>query len=167
MLQAKERALTLCSSIVFTSYSHLCRNPNLELTTKVRGCKVAGQKKDSRITSHAPKSAKSVKEWTFTLPSGLPCWELDSQMDSQIFRAWLQGSKPIAFKSYFYHWKAIKIHMSKMGSHYPFGHLKHKLWAKERSWIKLTIWFPTIKSRELILFPTIHAMCNIPLESSW
>jgi hypothetical protein len=23
--------------------------------------------------------------------------------------------------------------MSKMGSHYPFGHLKHKLWSKERS----------------------------------
>jgi hypothetical protein len=30
--------------------------------------------------------------------------------------------------------------MSKMGSHDPFGHLKHKLWPKERSKIKLSIW---------------------------
>jgi hypothetical protein len=27
--------------------------------------------------------------------------------------------------------------MSKMGSHCPFGHLKHKLWAKERSRVKV------------------------------
>ncbi len=27
--------------------------------------------------------------------------------------------------------------MSKMGSHDPFGHLQHKLWQKERSWVKI------------------------------
>jgi hypothetical protein len=40
---------------------------------------VAGLEVDPRVTSHAPgsaKSAKSVREWTFTLPSELPCWEL-------------------------------------------------------------------------------------------
>jgi hypothetical protein len=42
--------------------------------------------------------------------------------------------------------------MSKMGSHHPFEHLKHKLWSKERSRVKLTIWLSTIKSRELIWF---------------
>jgi hypothetical protein len=26
--------------------------------------------------------------------------------------------------------------MSKMGSHDPFGHFKHKLWLKEKSWVK-------------------------------
>jgi hypothetical protein len=30
-----------------------------------------------------------------------------------------------------------------MGSHHPFGHLKHKLWSKEKLRIKLTIWLPT------------------------
>jgi len=30
--------------------------------------------------------------------------------------------------------------MSKMGLHDPFGHLKHKLWPKERSGVKLSIW---------------------------
>jgi len=41
--------------------------------------------------------------------------------------------------------------MSKMGSHDPFGHPKHKLWPKERSEVKLAIWFPTTKSQELNL----------------
>jgi len=35
-----------------------------------------------------------------------------------------------------------------MGSHRPFGHLKHKLWPKEKPGVKLTIWLSTIKSQE-------------------
>jgi hypothetical protein len=35
-----------------------------------------------------------------------------------------------------------------MGSHCSFGHLKHKLWPKEGSGVKLPIWLPTRKSRE-------------------
>jgi hypothetical protein len=50
---------------------------------------------DPGVTSHAPGSAKSVREGTLTLPNELPCWELESQMDSQIFRARLQGSNPL------------------------------------------------------------------------
>jgi len=38
--------------------------------------------------------------------------------------------------------------MSKMGLHDPFGHFKHKLWPKERSAIKLSIWLLTTKSQE-------------------
>jgi hypothetical protein len=56
--------------------------------------------------------------------------------------------------------------MSKMGSHDPFGHLKHKLWPKERSGIKLAVWLPTIKSQELIRSPCVQVTCDIPLESS-
>jgi hypothetical protein len=39
-----------------------CRNPSLGFVTKARGCKFAGQEGDPRITSHAPESAKSVRE---------------------------------------------------------------------------------------------------------
>jgi hypothetical protein len=63
------------------------RNLNFRLTTKARGCKVASQERDLGVISRAPGSAKSVREWTLTLLSELPCWELDSQMDSQIFKA--------------------------------------------------------------------------------
>jgi hypothetical protein len=56
--------------------------------------------------------------------------------------------------------------MSKMGLHDPFGHSKHKLSPKERSRIKLTIWFPTITSWESPWFPCVQVACHIPLESS-
>jgi hypothetical protein len=66
-------------------------------------------KRKTRESHHMlPGVPKNVKEWTFTLPSELPCWELESQMNSRIFRAKLQGSKPIALKSSLYHWKNIE-----------------------------------------------------------
>jgi hypothetical protein len=48
----------------------------------------------------------------------------------------------------------------------PFGHLKHKLWPKERSGVKLAIWLPTTKSRELTKFGRVQEACDIPLEIS-
>ncbi len=52
-----------------------------------------------------------------------------------------------------------------MGLHDPFGWLKHKLWLKERSRVKLAIWLSTTKSRELPWFPYVQVACNILLES--
>jgi hypothetical protein len=37
---------------------------------------------------------------------------------------------------------------AQMALHGPFGHLQPKLWAKEESGIKLSVWLPTTKSRE-------------------
>jgi hypothetical protein len=144
-----------------------CRNPNLGLTTKARGCKVAGEERHPIATSHVPGSAKSVREWNLTPISELPCWELKSQKDSQIFRAQLQGSKILVSKFFLYHCKAIEVCISKIGSHRPFEHLKHKLWPKERPGVKLEIWLPTTKSQESTRFPCVHVKCDIPLESSW
>jgi hypothetical protein len=56
--------------------------------------------------------------------------------------------------------------MSKMGSHDSFGHLKHKLWPKERPEVKLAIWLPTTKSRESTRFTWLQMTCHISLESS-
>jgi hypothetical protein len=56
--------------------------------------------------------------------------------------------------------------MSEMGSHDPFGHLKHKLWPKEGPWVKLLIWLPTTKSQESPRFPCVQVACHISLESS-
>jgi hypothetical protein len=89
-----------------------------------------------------------------------------SQMNSQFgnFLKQLQESKLIGLKCYLYHWKSLRTHMCKMGSHDPFGHPKHKLWPKERLGVKLAIWLPTIKSQELPRFPCVHMAW--PLESS-
>jgi len=78
-----------------------------------------------------------------------------------------QGPKLSALKSSLYHWKIIETYMSKMGSHDPFGHLKHKLWPKERSGVKLAVWLSTIKSRESTRFTSVQVACDISLESSW
>jgi hypothetical protein len=67
--------------------SHLNTPSSLGLTTKAKGLQGCGPRGKPRVTSHAPGSAKSVREWTLTLPSELPLWELEFQIDSQIFRA--------------------------------------------------------------------------------
>jgi hypothetical protein len=54
--------------------------------------------------------------------------------------------------------------MSKMGSCFSFGHLKHKLWPKEGSGVKLPIWLPTRKSQESTRFTWLQMICDIPLE---
>jgi hypothetical protein len=54
------------------SWKQNCYNLGLGLATKARGCKVVSQEEDLGVTSHAPKSAKSVRESTFTFPSDLP-----------------------------------------------------------------------------------------------
>jgi hypothetical protein len=56
--------------------------------------------------------------------------------------------------------------MSKMGLHDPFGHLKHKLWLKEKSKVKLTFWLPTTKSQESTRLPHVQVACDILLKSS-
>jgi hypothetical protein len=55
--------------------------------------------------------------------------------------------------------------MSKIASHWSFGHLQPKLWAKERPGIKLAVWLPTIKSRESTSFQRLQMECDGALES--
>jgi hypothetical protein len=57
--------------------------------------------------------------------------------------------------------------MSKTGSHCSFGHLKHKLWPKERPKIKLTIWFVITKSWESTQFTCLQRACDILLKCYW
>jgi hypothetical protein len=67
-------------------------------------------------------------------------------MESQIFRRRLQWSKLNGLRSSLHHWKFFGTYMFKMGLD-PFGHLKHKLWAKEGSRVKLAIWLWPLKVR--------------------
>jgi hypothetical protein len=57
--------------------------------------------------------------------------------------------------------------MSKMTSHEPFGHLKHKLWSKEGPGVKLAVWLSTTKSRESTRPRCAQVECNTLLKSSW
>jgi hypothetical protein len=104
------------------------------------------------MNPHTPK-------WTPTLGVGVP-------MDSRIFIKQFQGSRLIRLKSYLYHWKAIETQMPKMGSHYPFKYLKHKLWPKKRARVKVSIWLSTIKSQKSPQFPYVQVACHIWLKIS-
>jgi len=54
-----------------------------------------------------------------------------------------------------------------MASHWPFGHLQPKLWAKEGPGVKLAVWLPTIKSQESTSSRCRLEECDTALESSW
>jgi hypothetical protein len=57
--------------------------------------------------------------------------------------------------------------MSKMGSHVPFGHFKHKLWPKKRLKINLTIWLSTTKSPESPWFPYVwHTIGKLSMKAT-
>ncbi len=76
---------------------HSCRNPCFGLATKAKVYKVVGQEWGSGVTSHAPRSAKSAKsarEWTFTLPSELPLWELESKGTLESSKCNCKGQNP-------------------------------------------------------------------------
>jgi hypothetical protein len=53
-----------------------------------------------------------------------------------------------------------------MASHWSFGHLQPKLWAKERPGVKLAVWLPTTKSRESTSSQRLQMECDGALESS-
>jgi len=55
--------------------------------------------------------------------------------------------------------------MFKMGSQDPFQYLKHKLWPKEGSRVKLPNWFLTTKSQESPQFLYVQVVCHIPLKN--
>jgi hypothetical protein len=53
-----------------------------------------------------------------------------------------------------------------MVSHWPFGHLQPKLWAKEGPGVKLAVWLPTTKSRESTSFWHQIWDCDTSLKRS-
>jgi hypothetical protein len=53
-----------------------------------------------------------------------------------------------------------------MASHWQFGHLQPKLWAKEGPGVKLAIWLPTIKSQESTSCRRPIWACDMALERS-
>jgi hypothetical protein len=143
-----------------------CCSPNIGLATKAKGCKVTCQEGDLRVTSHALRSAKSVREWTLTLSSELPLWELEFQMDSRIFRAQSQRSKPIVLKSFYIIGKLLK-HRCLNWAHIAHLDIWNTSYDKKKPGVKLAVWLPTTKSRESTRFPCMQVACDIPLEKAF
>jgi len=79
-------------------YLGTCRNPSLGSRPRQGGLQGCGP-------ISRPGSAKSVREWTLTLPSELPCWELESQN----FRERFEGSKLHGWLRSLYQWKGVEV----------------------------------------------------------
>jgi hypothetical protein len=86
--------------------------------------------------------------------------------DSRMFRAQQQGAKHVALGCSWCHWKDLETQISKMVSHWPFGHLQPKLWAKEGPGVKLAIWLSTTKSQESMHCRHLIRVCDMALKSS-
>jgi hypothetical protein len=131
-----------------------------------RGLEGCGPRGSLKVTPHAPRSVRKFEGMNPHTPKATPILRDGVLVDFRIFRRQSQGSKLNGLKSFLYHWKDLGTKMSKMRSHNPFGHLKHKLWPTKRSGVKLPIWLPTIKSWESTQFRCVQVTCDIPLESS-
>jgi hypothetical protein len=79
-------------------FHHLCRNPSLELVTKAKVCEGPGQ--EWTWESHFMLSGvqESVREWTLTLPSEFPLWELDFQWISKSLKGNSKGQNSLTWK---------------------------------------------------------------------
>jgi len=111
-------------------------------------------------------------------PKWAPTLRIRILMKSQIFKEWFQRSKPIELENSSYHWRALRMYMSKMGSHGPFGYLKHKLWPKEGPIIKLPIslsitksfkspYFLTCRWRATYYWKALDKGYNFALDLTW
>jgi len=81
-----------------------------------------------------PRNVRECEGINLHTPKGAPTLGVGILVDSRIFKERLKGSKPNGLKSSSYHWKVLVTSMFKMGSHDPFGHLKHKLWRATYRW---------------------------------
>ncbi len=66
-------------------------------------------------------------------------WGFGVLRDSRMFRVRQQRPKHLSLGCSWCHWKGLEAQISKMASHWSFGHLQPKLWAKERSGVKLVV----------------------------
>jgi hypothetical protein len=145
----------------------LCHNLSLGFATKARGVAnvQAKRKPENRITysrecrkvwGSEPSHSQGNSHFGKWSPGGLP----------KLQRAIL-GVKIQWVVTFFIPLESSWNVDVKMGLHCSFGHLKHKLWPKEGSGVKLAVWFPTTKSWESTRFTCLQRVCDIPLESSW
>jgi hypothetical protein len=87
----------------------ICHNPSLGFTTKVRGCKVAGQEGSLGVMPHAPKNARECEGINLHTPKGTRILRVGVLVDPWMFKERLQGSKPNGLRNSLYHWKNIEM----------------------------------------------------------
>ncbi len=128
--------------------------------------KGASQEGNLEVTSHAPESVgengQSVREWTLTLPSELPLWELESQWTLESSKSNCRGQHPLDWGvpniiEKLLERKCLKCacmtHLDTFNTSYG-----------QRPIVKLSNWLSTTKSQESPWFPYVRVVCDIMLK---
>jgi hypothetical protein len=124
-----------------------CWNPSLGLVTKASACKGVGQERSPGVPSHALGGVGECEGMNPYIPKELQLWELESQWILESSEIDYRGQNALDWDIPYIIGKFLERRCLKW-SHDPFGHVKHKLWPKERPGVKLSIWFPITKSRK-------------------
>jgi len=85
-----------------------CHDPSLGLATKANGLQGCEPRLNLRSRSHAPGVQKSVRERTLTLPSELPCWELESRWTPKCSESDCKGQNLMAWRVIYIIGKLLK-----------------------------------------------------------
>jgi hypothetical protein len=75
-----------------------CRSPNLGLTPRQGFARLWAKREAQESYLVLPRMQKSVKEWTLTLPSELPLWELESQWTPEPSEGDRKGQNPSVWR---------------------------------------------------------------------
>jgi hypothetical protein len=133
--------------------------------TKARACKGAGQEWAWESHFMLPWRQENEKEWTSTLPSELPLWELKSQWTSKSLERNFRGKNALDWNVPYIIGKLLErkrlkwVCMTHLDtSNASYGQKK----GQESNWQL----FPTTKSQESPRFLCAKVACNIPSKSS-
>jgi hypothetical protein len=85
------------------------------------------------------KVQKSVREWTFTLPSDFPLWEFESRWIPESSESDWRGRNPLDWRVFYIIGKLLKLRCLKWAC-MTYLDLKHKLWLKVKNWPNFLIY---------------------------
>jgi hypothetical protein len=108
-------------------------------------------------------SVRECEEWTSTLPSELPLWELEFWWTPKFSKSNYKGQNPLDWKVLYIIGNFLERRCPKWAC-ITIWVIKTQVMAKRR--VESQIWLPMIKSRELPWLPCVQVACHIPLKSS-
>ncbi len=125
-------------------------------------------KRETRESHSCPPGMQeSVKEWTFTLPSEFPFWELESQWIFQFSKGDCRGQNLLVWKVLYIIGKILRHRCLKWVRKTHLDIWNTSYGPKKGQKSKLTIWLLTTKSRKLIWILCVQVVCNILLKFFW
>jgi hypothetical protein len=150
-----------------TTFLCYCHNVSFGLATKARACKDAGQVEGWESHFMLLGVWENVREWTLTLPSEFPLWELEFRWTFESLESNFRGQNPLDWRVPYVIEKLLELKCLKWSCMTHLDTSNTSYGQKKGRESNCQIWLPTTKSRESPRFPCVKVACYIPLESFW